>query len=170
METIRIRIKDYISKFMDNTKDVENTERAVFNATIQSCKKKGQLAFWTNPYFRAVYRMKAVSLLSNINPVGYCNNTSLLERFKADPSFKPHQLVFNSPDKLRPERWKLFHDHKRKKEETLKLAKEKCYTKQFVCPKCQATKSTYVELMTRSADEPMTLFVTCAVCNHQFRR
>lgn len=44
------------------------------------------------------------------------------------------------------------------------LANEKDYKGLFRCNKCKGYKTTYYELQTRSADEPMTVFVTCHVC------
>ena len=44
------------------------------------------------------------------------------------------------------------------------LANEKDYKGIFKCNKCRGYKTTYYELQTRSADEPMTVFVTCHVC------
>ena len=35
----------------------------------------------------------------------------------------------------------------------------------FKCNKCRQYKTTYYEMQTRSADEPMTVFVTCHVCS-----
>eukprot|EP00457_Paulinella_chromatophora_P010015 gb/GEZN01010099.1/.p1 GENE.gb/GEZN01010099.1/~~gb/GEZN01010099.1/.p1 ORF type:complete len:362 (-),score=75.41 gb/GEZN01010099.1/:146-1231(-) len=41
----------------------------------------------------------------------------------------------------------------------------------FECGKCKQTKTTYHQLQTRSADEPMTTFVTCLnqACGHRWR-
>jgi DNA-directed RNA polymerase subunit M/transcription elongation factor TFIIS len=40
----------------------------------------------------------------------------------------------------------------------------------FKCPKCRTYNTTYYPLQTRSADEPMTNFVTCHNCDHRFKR
>jgi transcription elongation factor S-II len=42
-------------------------------------------------------------------------------------------------------------------------------TDQFRCGKCGQRKTKYYQLQTRSADEPMTTFVTCLNCNHRWR-
>lgn len=42
-------------------------------------------------------------------------------------------------------------------------------TDQFKCGKCHHRKTTYYQLQTRSADEPMTTFVTCVNCGHKWR-
>ncbi len=42
-------------------------------------------------------------------------------------------------------------------------------TDQFKCGKCKARKATYYQMQTRSADEPMTTFVTCLNCNNRWK-
>ena len=39
----------------------------------------------------------------------------------------------------------------------------------FKCPKCKFRKTTYYSMQTRSADEPMTNFITCLNCNHRWK-
>ncbi|KAK6588674.1 transcription elongation factor TFIIS [Cryptosporidium xiaoi] len=40
---------------------------------------------------------------------------------------------------------------------------------QFTCGKCKTNKTTYYQMQTRSADEPMTTFVRCLNCNNRWR-
>lgn len=42
-------------------------------------------------------------------------------------------------------------------------------TDQFKCGKCGQRKCTYYQMQTRSADEPMTTFVTCTNCNNRWK-
>lgn len=39
----------------------------------------------------------------------------------------------------------------------------------FKCGRCKTFKTTYTQAQTRSADEPMTTFVTCLNCNHRWK-
>jgi DNA-directed RNA polymerase subunit M/transcription elongation factor TFIIS len=50
----------------------------------------------------------------------------------------------------------------------LQLGKMEATTDQFVCGKCKSRKCSYYQLQTRSADEPMTTFVTCTNCNNRW--
>ena len=170
MEAMRSLTHSKVNDILQNDYETRNAERAIFNYTIQTCRKYGELIHWNNNFFRQVYRMKAIGLISNLDPNGHAKNMTLLKRFKEDPDFQSHKLVFNSPQDLHPERWQPYFEHKRRVAEALNRVKEKSYTTEFICPKCRARKCTYIEVMTRSADEPMTLFVTCAECNHKFRR
>ena len=42
-------------------------------------------------------------------------------------------------------------------------------TDQFKCGKCYQRKCKYYQLQTRSADEPMTTFVTCVNCGNRWK-
>ena len=42
-------------------------------------------------------------------------------------------------------------------------------TDMFKCGKCQKRKTSYYQMQTRSADEPMTTFVTCLNCDHRWK-
>ena len=42
-------------------------------------------------------------------------------------------------------------------------------TDQFKCSRCHQRRCKYYQLQTRSADEPMTTFVTCVNCGNRWR-
>ncbi|KAL9547350.1 hypothetical protein MBANPS3_006209 [Mucor bainieri] len=42
-------------------------------------------------------------------------------------------------------------------------------TDMFRCGKCRGRKCTYFQMQTRSADEPMTTFVTCVNCGNHWK-
>lgn len=42
-------------------------------------------------------------------------------------------------------------------------------TDMFRCGRCGQRKTTYYQKQTRSADEPMTTFVTCVTCGNRWR-
>eukprot|EP00802_Teleaulax_amphioxeia_P021434 Tamp_21791.p1 GENE.Tamp_21791~~Tamp_21791.p1 ORF type:complete len:351 (-),score=93.53 Tamp_21791:71-1033(-) len=39
----------------------------------------------------------------------------------------------------------------------------------FKCSKCKQSRTSFYQKQTRSADEPMTVFITCKVCGHEWR-
>ena len=55
--------------------------------------------------------------------------------------------------------------------EEAKAASDAEYTGILKCGKCKQTKTVYTQAQTRSADEPMTTFVTCLnpACNHTWK-
>ncbi|KAJ0030853.1 hypothetical protein Pint_13530 [Pistacia integerrima] len=45
----------------------------------------------------------------------------------------------------------------------------KATTDQFKCGRCGQRKCTHYQMQTRSADEPMTTYVTCVNCNNHWK-
>jgi DNA-directed RNA polymerase subunit M/transcription elongation factor TFIIS len=48
-------------------------------------------------------------------------------------------------------------------------AQEQDYEGAFKCGKCKSKKTDYYQMQTRSADEPMTTYVTCKNCGHRWK-
>lgn len=48
-------------------------------------------------------------------------------------------------------------------------AAQEAETDAFQCGRCKQRKTRYYQMQTRSADEPMTTFVTCTNCNHKWK-
>ena len=46
---------------------------------------------------------------------------------------------------------------------------EQCESGMFKCPKCKHNATTYYSMQTRSADEPMTNFITCLKCGNHWK-
>lgn len=51
----------------------------------------------------------------------------------------------------------------------LKVSSNTILTNQFKCGKCKSRECKYSQAQTRSADEPMTVFVSCLSCGNQWR-
>jgi transcription elongation factor S-II len=50
-----------------------------------------------------------------------------------------------------------------------KTSRVKANTTALCCGRCKSKECYFYELQTRSADEPMTVFVTCLDCGHRWR-
>ena len=72
-------------------------------------------------------------------------------------------------NELYPKKWQQILDEKIKNEKMMKESFKLNVTDMFTCSKCKKNKCTYFELQTRSADEPMTTFVTCIECGHRWK-
>ena len=53
--------------------------------------------------------------------------------------------------------------------EAVRGQRKEASTDAFKCGKCKQRKCTYYQLQTRSADEPMTTFVTCVNCDNRWK-
>jgi transcription elongation factor S-II len=77
-----------------------------------------------------------------------------------------------SHQEINPERWKQLIKEKTIRDENKFNNKQEASTDLFTCPRstCKSKRCTYYEMQTRSADEPMTIFVTCLDCGKNFKR
>ncbi|XVE84323.1 hypothetical protein DITRI_Ditri17bG0003400 [Diplodiscus trichospermus] len=84
---------------------------------------------------------------------------------------KPERLITMSPEEMASEQRQL--ENKEIKEKALfdceRGAAPKATTDQFKCGRCGQRKTTYYQMQTRSADEPMTTYVTCVNCNNHWK-
>ncbi|XXG40033.1 hypothetical protein AAC387_Pa01g0846 [Persea americana] len=84
---------------------------------------------------------------------------------------KPEELISMAPQEMASDKRK--HENSKIKEKALfdceRGGPPKATTDQFKCSRCGQRKTTYYQLQTRSADEPMTTFVTCVNCNKHWK-
>ena len=69
-----------------------------------------------------------------------------------------------------PENWKETLELKSKKDKLKYELKPEAMTDAFKCRKCGSRSTSYYEVQTRSADEPMTQFITCLDCNNHWKQ
>ena len=80
--------------------------------------------------------------------------------------------MLNTPDVLDPDGpWAAAKAKLKHKEILIEQAKAKDqdYEGAFKCRKCGSKKTDYYQLQTRSADEPMTTYVTCNNCGLKWK-
>lgn len=76
----------------------------------------------------------------------------------------PHQLA--NPE-LKEEREQLRKESIR---ESKKSMDTQTFSEEFQCRKCRLRKCSFFQMQTRSADEPMTTFVTCHNCGSRWKQ
>jgi transcription elongation factor S-II len=81
----------------------------------------------------------------------------------------PHTIAFMTHQEMLPERWEKMIQEKIKRDKHKFEAKVEASTDTFTCRKCRSKKCTYFQQQTRSADEPMTTFVTCLQCDARWK-
>lgn len=142
-----------------------NIERGIYNVTVQQANQSNISRRWTNPRFMDMYRQRMTSVLTNLDSQSYVQNKTLLPRM-ISKEMLPHEVAFLTPEELCPERWAGVRDSLRHSETDFVPTE---FVTLYKCGKCGERKTTIHELQTRSADEPMTLFITCHNCKHKWR-
>ena len=114
------------------------------------------------------YKHKFLSMMYNLK-----NSPTLKDRIlKGD--IKTSAVINLSPQGLWPGGpWdKVVERRARedmKKQYAANIMNQPDYKGLFRCGKCKSYKTTYYEMQTRSADEPMTVFITCHACNNRWK-
>ena len=70
---------------------------------------------------------------------------------------------------INPKKQKELIEAKIKRDKNLTEIDMSAATDEFHCRKCKKNLCTYYQLQTRSADEPMTTFVTCLSCGNNWK-
>tara|TARA_Y100000591_G_C21682394_1_gene618764 strand:- start:20 stop:529 length:510 start_codon:yes stop_codon:yes gene_type:complete len=161
-DNFRDNIRQRLTVFIDSTKTVENIEKGIYNYTIREATKKNLVKKWYNPYFVIIYKDRLRTVFINLQ------NTDLIERIKSK-KIKPHQVAFMSHQEISPSKWDKLLEIKKQHEDNLYSPKIDANTDDFTCRKCKSKKCSYYQLQTRSADEPMTTFVTCIDCGNRWK-
>ena len=132
----------------------EEIEIAILNRCIRDAQKWIVDIDWESRAFREMYRSRAVSLYPH---------RALVETMGI-PEFVNSTPVDHNPGRWKPilmaamEKDKAKYDHKT------------AANIELFCRSCKKkTKCSYYLMQTRSADEPMTMFVTCLECDARWK-
>jgi transcription elongation factor S-II len=139
-------------------------ETAILQRCIRECAKQGIDTTWTNTGFWNHYRGRCIQFYENMR----ANGGAWITRLNAG-EITPEPFAELSAVDLCPERWK--------KRIEIQIEKDKhLYTNSgtasiyFYCSGCKKkSKCDYYQMQTRSADEPMTTFVTCLECDKKWK-
>ena len=161
-ETFRKNISKKFNIFFGEKKSI-NVETGIYNFAIRKATKLNIVRKWENKYFVIIYLDRMKSLFINFK-----NNKELIKKIK-NKEIKMKDLSFMKHQELCPEKWEKLINAKIKRDKNITSVNLSAATDEFKCYKCKKSKCTYYQLQTRSADEPMTTFVSCLVCGNRWK-
>jgi len=149
--------------------EILQLESSIYNGSIKRARKQNIVRSWNYQLFAHVYTMHAKHIAGNFHPDTYVGNKELFERFKNK------EITFADMAKmdiyeLLPSRWKEQFETQQVREKRQLEGNRSMATDIFLCTKCWKRECTYYEMQTRSADEPMTIFITCLNCGKHWRQ
>ena len=168
----------------------KNIEKMVYKWAKDETKRQADEPAWENWFFRWRYKNKAVNLLQELTRTkeekvqvtlevvnGRVVATlkvwpQLMYRLLVKKEFQSSDLPFMKAEELWPNGPWAQAEYKLKEKELMieaNKAKEDDYDGMFKCRKCKSKKTTYYQMQTRSADEPMTTYVTCTACGLKWK-
>lgn len=159
----RNNIVDVIDTFIGDRKKSEKIETGIYNYSIKEACNRTIVKKWDNPNFVMVYKNRFRSIWINMK-----TNKTFLEKIKNNELLS--EDVGNlTHQQMCPEGWKDLIDKKIERDNNTFNADIKGASKAFKCGRCKKRETTYYQLQTRSADEPMTTFVTCLNCGKNWK-
>lgn len=158
----RVDICKKLNEIVEKPLFSKNLEIGIFNASIQEAETLKVVKKWCNPYFVELYLLRLRSIINNIS------NPYILNEIMSD-TLKAETLAFMTHQELNPDKWKKHIETKIKRDKMKYETKIAAATDTFTCGKCKSNECTYYQMQTRSADEPMTTFVTCINCGNRWK-
>ena len=146
----------------------KNIEKSIYNYTIKLSKEKNINRYWSNEVFKNIYLSKIKSIYVNIDKDSYIKNTNFLDRIK-NKEIDISNIAYLEIYDIYPENWKYLLEIQSKQDKIKYELKPEAMTNLYKCRKCGCKETSYYEVQTRSADEPMTQFITCLNCNNRWR-
>ena len=164
----RRNVTKQLNKLIKKKKISFNLEIGIYNYTIRSAKDRNVVRKWSNRLFVMLYMDKFKSIYKNLDAKSSVKNVELLKKLKSG-EFKPHELAFMKHHQMFPEKWNKLVEAKIERDTNATKVDYSAATDDFTCWKCKGNKCRYYQMQTRSADEPMTTFVTCLSCANRWK-
>ncbi|CAM6106829.1 unnamed protein product [Calypogeia fissa] len=166
-DRIREQLADAFSKVLTDAEDEDLSKAKATNigqvvVSVESAMFS-KLGLSTGAANKGKYR----SIMFNMKDA---NNPDLRRRVLIG-EITPEELLTMSVEDMASDKRKLENQQIKDKAlfECERGFKQAASTDQFKCSKCKQRKCTYFQMQTRSADEPMTTFVTCVNCNNHWK-
>jgi transcription elongation factor S-II len=160
-DLFRNNIRKKIDNILHNEKNSLNLEKGIFNYTLKEADRHKIVKKWDNKYFVQIYLNHLRSIILNLKK-------EVIKQI-TDGTVKPHVVAFMTHQELCPEKWNQLIEAKSKRDKNKFETNMSAATDVFTCRKCKGNQCTYYQMQTRSADEPMTTFVTCLLCSSRWK-
>jgi DNA-directed RNA polymerase subunit M/transcription elongation factor TFIIS len=167
-EEFRKKIKLQLLGLLKSKKMAKKFECSIFNFAILEAKKKRVIRKWQNKNFCLLYTDRFKTIYTNLDKNSYLQNKEFITKMKKG-NISVEELTQLSHKDMNPKIWKTLIENKIKRDENFDKIDLLASTDEFKCFKCFKRNCTYYEMQTRSADEPMTTFVTCLECGTCWR-
>ena len=141
-----------------------NLEKGIFNETIKFSKENGHELKWSNSEFLKKYSKLSRKVIANVT---YTPNAKMVKQKIISGEWNPETIASKTHQELYPEYHREIMEKVMKKYIGNTIEQE--HDGFFTCGKCKSKKTTYRQAQTRSADEPMTTFVTCLNCENRWK-
>jgi DNA-directed RNA polymerase subunit M/transcription elongation factor TFIIS len=168
--SIREKVISNFTELLGSQEKAIEFEGYMLKNLVERALKDAIEVDWANRAFWNMYRSRAVTLYENIKGTdSYVqNNQQLIQKLNSGELSLQSIAEMTSMD-LCPSRWKEMIEKLIEKKKKLYSTEQNASIFMW-CSSCKKkTKCDYYQLQTRSADEPMTTFVTCLECDKRWK-
>jgi transcription elongation factor S-II len=141
-----------------------NMEKSIYNWAVRRSNVLSDQPSWKSETFSTRYKLRYSSIIYNLKESETFRNEVL------SGTIQSRSIADMASTGMQPEGIHATAIQKRKDWHQKILSATKVeFEGMFTCNKCKSKKTTYFQMQTRSADEPMTTFVTCLNCEKRWR-
>jgi transcription elongation factor S-II len=160
-ENFRANIRKKLDQKLKNEKDSLNLEKGIFNYTLKEADNCKIVKKWDNKFFVQIYLNHLRSVVNNLDDkwIAAINSGEI----------QPHKFAFMNHQEFNHEKWDHLIEAKTKRDKNKFESNIAASTDTFTCRKCKQNKCTYYQMQTRSADEPMTVYISCVNCGNRWK-
>jgi transcription elongation factor S-II len=161
-DNFRNNIRGKLQDLLESEKKAINLEKGIYNYALKEANNRKVVKKWDNPYYVQIYLDRLRTIYINLG------KPALLTSVK-EGAVTVKNLAFMTHQEMQPEKWNALIQAKIKKDKSKYDTQQEAMTDTFKCRKCHSNKCSYYQMQTRSADEPMTTFVTCIECANRWK-
>lgn len=166
-EATRAKVVRRFERVLGDATLARNLERVLWNWALRSCVKD-RIPLYFAKRLRYRYTTRALSLEFNLaNPRNPGLRDGVLAR-----AVGLKRLVDMTPQDMFPALWEPVYTRVAQRQLRRMAAATNAADAapgSYVCGKCRSNKTVYTAMQTRSADEPMTIFVSCLSCGKNWK-
>ena len=162
-DAFRTNIRKKLSSFFsEDMSHASNLEKGIYNWALKEATNRKVVKKWDNQFFIQIYLDHLRSIFLNLR-------NDKLPQMVASSEIKAHELAFMTHHEMLPEKWDELIKAKSIRDKSKFEQNIEAMTDTFTCRKCKSKKCSYMQLQTRSADESMTVYVTCCECGNRWK-
>lgn len=167
---LRTKVIDNFKEVLESDTLATDLEHHMLRAIEDQAIKENIDVDWANRVFWNTYRSRAISIYENLlGAQSYVQNKENWKEKIVNGEITPKQFAEMTAVDMSPSRWKEALERMIETEKKLYSASQAASIFLW-CSSCKKkAKCDYYQMQTRSADEPMTTFVTCLECNRRWK-
>ena len=162
-ELFRKNIRAKLAVYFEKEKYAINLEKGVHNWALKEATNKKVVKKWDNQFFVQIYVDRLRSVYINLK------NDALIKSVN-NGEIKSQDVAFMTHQEFCPEKWEELIKAKSMRDKNKFEQTIEANTDSFTCRKCFSKKCNYYALQTRSADESMTLYISCTNCGTRMKK